>query len=146
MTEEGKKAKERVSMQDKLSIMKKSQTTNPEKGSEENLQRGREFVFSNEIPTKENVESAVTLDYKDKNKISETSSLLTNFNGDDENEVADFIKEITAPPRGKKQGRCKTTIEWQPEDYEKLAKACSKTNLSMSEFIRKCVKRVLDKM
>ena len=127
MTDKNQKPKGRTPIQDKLKIMKGTANTSVDKGSEENIQKGREFVFGNNTP---------------KGDEKSPSSKLE-LNDDD---VAGFIKEITAPARGKKQGRCKTTIEWQPEDYEKLSKACQKTNLSMSEFVRKCVKRVLDRM
>lgn len=131
-----KKSSQRLSMQEKMTLMNDNAKRKEEedKGSKENLDRGRDFIF--------NTDSQENPDTKKQN--IEVKSERKNV---DENEgIADFINEITAPSRSKKQGRCKTTIEWQPEDYEKLIKACNKTNLSMSEFIRKCVQRILEKM
>jgi hypothetical protein len=141
MTGDNKNTKDRISMQEKVKIVQQPQITDREKGLEDNLHQGREFLLLDSA-SKENFSGVISLNRKDD---SDSTTPATGSPNND-NELADFINEITVPPRGKKQGRCKTTIEWNPDDYEKLAKACSTTNLSMSEFIRKCVKRVLDKM
>lgn len=136
MSERKKKGSERLSMQEKMKLMNENTQRKEEltKGSKENLELGRSFIHE-----ADSQESSAA-------KESAIAAISSQDNADEGKEISDFINEITVPSRSKKQGRCKTTIEWQPEDYGKLVKACNKTNLSMSEFIRKCVQRVLEKM